>query len=371
MFLTRAKNFLPTIFTIFCFAVFTNAQSKPRQQPTPQEEEKIEKVFTEEIKLNVNAFDPDGKFVADVRKEDLVIMEDGRIHQASSVRRVPANVLIVLDTGGEMRAAKSFDQTRKTARSLINALQAEDSVAIMQYNDKVEILAEWTNKAEALKILSGKANFGRRSVFFRALETATRFLQKTPVDNRHLVLITDGTDSLNIASEKDQAMKNILTTDINVHVISYTQMELIDIEPRAKGISGVPSPKAVPDEVTATLPNGIRDMSRRVNILTINTDREFLKKMRERKKSLADSETYLASLARDTNGGFVLPATNDEMIEKTALVARFIDSSYVVTYAPKRALKESPVGEVRSIEVTSKRPDLQIEARRKLIVSPD
>jgi len=378
MFLTPAKNFLPTIFTIFCFAFFANAQSKSQQKPlpavtpTPQAEEETERVFTEEIKLNVNAFDPDGKFVADVKREDLVIIEDGRVHQASSVRRVPANVLIVLDTGGEMRAAKSFAQTRETARSLIDALHSEDSVAIMQYNDKVEIVAEWTTKAQALKILNGKANFGRRSVFFRALETATGFLQKTPVDNRHLVLITDGTDSLNIASEKDAAMKNILTTDINVHVISYTQMELRDIEPRTKGISKVSSPKAVPNEVTATLPPGIRDMNGALGTgVTFNTDRAFLKKMRERKKSLADSETYLAALARDTNGEFILPTSNDEMIEKTSLVARFIDSSYVVTYAPKRALKESPVGETRTIEVSSKRPDLQIEARRKLIVSPD
>ncbi len=361
------RKIVLTFALLFSFNVFANAQ-KP--SATPPEEE-TERVFTEEIKLNVNAFDADGVFVADVKREDLVIMEDGRIHQASSVRRVPANVLIVMDTGGEMRAAKSFSQTRDTARSLINALKAEDSVAIMQYNDKVEILAEWTTKADALKILNGKANFGRRSMFFSALETATKFLQKSQFDNRHLVLITDGTDSLNNLSEKDAAMRTLLTTDINVHVISYTQMELADIEPRAKGISKIPPPKALPDEVAATLPIGIREMNRGANILTINTDRAFLKKMRERKKSLADGEKYLASLARDTNGEFILPATNEEMIEKTALVARFIDSSYVVTYAPKRALKESPLGEVRTIEVSSKRADLQIEARRKLIVSPD
>lgn len=363
---SHVKKIVSAFALPFVFAVFASAQ-KPAATPP---DEDTERVFTEEIKLNVNAFDPDGNFVADVKKEDLVIMEDGRIHQASSVRRVPANVLIVMDTGGEMRAAKSFSQTRDTARGLINALHSEDSVAIMQYNDKVEILAEWTNKAEALKILSGKANFGRRSVFFKALETATRFLQKTPVDNRHLVLITDGTDSLNDLTEKEAAMRTLLTTDINVHVISYTQMELLDIAPRAKGISIVPPPKALPDEVAATMPPGIRDMNRARGVgITINTDREFLKKMRERKKSLADGEKYLASLARDTNGEFILPASNEEMIEKTALVARFIDSSYVVTYAPKHALSESPNGETRNIEVTSKRADLQIEARRKLIVS--
>ncbi len=361
-----AKIFLPLIFIFSSLVVSVNAQ-KPTS--TPPQEEDTERIFTEEIKLNVNAFDPNGKFVANVKKEDLVIMEDGRIHQASSLRRIPANVLVVMDTGGEMRAAKSLTQTRETAKSFINALKPEDSVAVMQYNDRAEIIAEWTDKINALKVLAGKANFGKRSMLYDALQTATKFLQKSALENRHLVLITDGTDSLNNLTEKDAAMQNLLKTDINIHVISYTQMELADIEPRTKGTTKTPPPKAVPDEVTATLPSGIRDMNRAARILTINTDREFLKKMRERKKSLADGEKYLAALARDTNGEFILPVSNKEMIDKTTLVASFIDSSYVVTYAPKRALKESQNGEVRNIEVSSRRPDLQIEARRKLIVA--
>lgn len=359
------KIFLSTLFILFSFAV-----SHAQTTPTPQTDDETERIFTEEIKLNITAFDKDGNFTSNVKKEDLVILEDERIHQASSVRRIPANVLIVMDTGGEMRQAKSLNQTRATAKSLISALKAEDSVAIMQYSDKAEIIAEWTNdKAEALKILGAKANFGKRSVFTSALETAIKFLQKTPLDNRHLVLITDGTDSLNNTAERDQAMKYLLATDINVHVISYTQMELIDIEPRTKGISKGAPPKAMPDEVKTTMPIGVQQIMNAPIRISINTDREFLKRMRERKKSLIESEKYLAAVSRDTNGEFVAPVSKEEMLDKTALVARFIDSSYVVTYAPKRPLKESKTGEARIIQVSSRRPDLDVQAYRKLIVS--
>ncbi len=360
MSLPQIKFFLNILFIFFAFNLFANAQT-----PTNDDTERI---FTEEIKLNVTAFNADGKFVTDVKKEDLVITEDGRLNQANSIRRIPANVLIVMDTGGEFRAAKSFKQTVNTAKSLINALAAEDSVAIIQYNDKVEIIAEWTNKVDALKILDTKANFGRRSVFIKALETATTFLQKTPFENRHLVLITDGTDSSDNLIERAKAMKNLLATNINVHVLSYTPLELADIEPRTKRTSNTP-PKAVPDEITATLPRAIQDMNNLPRLKTINTDGAFLRKIRERKKSLADSEKYLATLATDTNGELILPETKEEMIEKTVLVAHFIDSNYVITYTPKRALKDSPAGEVRNIEVSSRRPDLQIVARRKLLVA--
>jgi len=354
------------ILLIFFLIAASNAQT-PTPAPIPDDE--TERIFTEEIKLNVSAFDRDGKFVTGVKKEDLVIMEDGRLHQASSLRRIPANVLIVMDTGGEMRQAKSFEQTRKTARSLINALSAEDSVAIMQYHDRVEIIAEWTGKAEAVKILDSKANFGRRSVFFNALDVATKFLQKTPLENRHLVLISDGTDTFNDASERNAAMRNLLTTDINVHVVSYTKLELNDIEPRTKSVSKSSPPKVMPDEVKATLPRGIQDMMNAPVRISVNTDREFLRRMKERKTSLIESEKYLTALSKDTNGEFILPESKEEMLEKTALVASIIDSSYVVTYAPKRALAESPDGEARNIDISSRRPDLQVQSRRKLVVT--
>ena len=73
-------------------------------------------------------------------------------------------------------------------------------------------------------------------------------------------------------------------------------------------------------------------------------------------------------LAQDTSGQFVLPETPDEMIAKTSLVASVIDSNYVITYTPKRPLSEAKPGEVRNIEVSSKRPGLRVQSRRKLIV---
>jgi len=353
------------LIILFLFAA-SNAQTPA---PTPPQED-TEQIFTEEIKLNVSAVDSNGKFFAGVKKEDLVIMEDERLHQASSLRRIPANVLIVLDTGGEMRRAKSFSQTRATAASLINALQAEDSVAIMQYHDKVEIVAEWMSKAEALKILNTKANFGRRSVFINALDTATKFLQKTPLENRHLVLITDGTDTLNNLADRNAAMQNLLSTDINVHIFSYTQMERAQIAPKKSVFKGgEPKPQRLPEEVLMTLPKDIQAMMRIPRLGSINTDREFLRKMKERENALIESEKYLAELSKDTNGEIILAASNEEMLEKTALIAAIIDSSYVVTYTPKRPLSESKTGEIRRIEISSRRADLQVQARRKLIVN--
>ncbi len=365
-------------FLFFSFAIllslvtFGAAQSRrvPQASPTPPaRDDDAERVVTEEVKLNVVAFDDNGEFVGDVKESDLVITENNILHQPTSVRRIPANVLIVMDTGGEMRQVKSLDQTRKVARALEAALRPEDSIAILQYGDSAEIVAEWTKDKSEISRAIGRTKFGRRSEFVYALNLATDFLLKNPLENKHLVLITDGTDSNSNDARKRDAMRRLLSTEISVHVLSYARLEADDLAPRTKMVSNLPPPKAMPDEIAAQLPNGARDIATTPKSKTINLDRTLLRKLKARKTDLENSETQLEGLAENTNGTVVIPESLDEMVEKTALVAKIIDSSYVLTYIPKIPLSQTGGPAERNIVVTSKRSGLQVEARRKLIVN--
>jgi hypothetical protein len=82
---------------------------------------------------------------------------------------------------------------------------------------------------------------------------------------------------------------------------------------------------------------------------------------------LEADEQFLKTIAEDTNGEFLLPETLEGTVEKTIALAQIIDSQFVITYSPKRPLKDSPKGEVRLIEVSSKRDGLQVETRRRLV----
>ena len=371
-FFSNLSYLIFTTVSILGLAVICVAQSgrvAPTPTPTPRYDD-TERVLTEEIKLNVLAFDEDGKFFRDVMERDLVITENNVLHQPESVRRLPAHVLIVMDTGGELRSVKTLDQTRKVARGVVEALRPGDSVSILTYADKAEIVAEWTDDKVQMLAAIKRTNFGRKSVFVDALKLATDFLQKNPIENKHLVLITDGTDSGGRPSAKFDAFQRLLATDISVHVLSYTALEAADIEPRTKSTSQTPPPKALPPEIAATLPNGARDSATAVKIgPTINLDRTLLKKLRARKTDLEISGEQLEKLAENTNGEFIVPLNTDEMVEKAALVARMIDSAYVVTYTPKIPVIDTRGIAERTIDVTSKRPGLVVQARRKLVIA--
>lgn len=341
----------------------------PKQTPTPPpKDDDVERVETEEVKLNVVAFNDKGDFFPGVKETDLVITENDILHQPSSVRRIPANVLIILDTGGELRQVKNLDQTRRTAKAVVAALKPDDSIAIMQYADSAEIVSELTTDREIVADAISKLKFGRLSVFAEALDLAAEYLQKKPLENKHIVLITDGTDSSRDQTAKRDAIQRLLTTEISVHVLSYTQMEVADLAPRTKGVTNTQPPKAMPDEVAATLPNGARDVATTPKAKTINLDRTLLRRLKARKTDLEVSERQLESLAENTNGTAIIPESLDEMIDKTAQIAKLIDASYAVTYIPKVPIASGNRIAERKIEVTSKRPGLQVVARRRLFI---
>src|SRR5688572_3814796 len=152
---TSLMRLLPIVFVTLAIgaSVLTTLGQSRRVMPTPtpSRADEPERVVIEEIKLNVLAFDEDGKFFRDVTGRDLVITENNILHQPESVRRLPAHVLIVMDTGGELRSIKTLDQTRRVARGVVEALRPGDFVSIMTYADKAEIVSEWTeDKAQML-----------------------------------------------------------------------------------------------------------------------------------------------------------------------------------------------------------------------------
>ncbi len=329
---------LPVILLLAAAAFGQSARVLPTPVPTPTPEPEL-KISTQEIKLNVLAFDERGGFFKGVTTDDLVIREDNILHQAASVRYIPANVLIVMDTGGEMRVVKTLDRTRKIALALIGGLRPEDKVAVIAYADKPVMLSSWTLDRAVSRAAVNSSNFGTRSTFVAALDLAAATFNRTESDNNQLV-----------------------------HVLSYAAMEAADIEPRTKGISKTPPPKAMPDQIAKDMPNGGRDTATAPKARVFVVDRPFLRKLKDRESDLIASERQLEKLTEDTNGEFIGSMSPDELEDKTGLVGQMIDSSYVVTYVPKMPVTAEHGIAERHIEVTSKRPGLIVQAKRNVLL---
>src|SRR5205807_4541690 len=181
----------------FQSCVAQTASPVPSPQPTPpaQQQERI-KIYTEEVLLPVVATDSNGRFDPALEADDLLILEDGVPQTIRSVRRIPASVILLLDTSGARNPAMKTNATRDLSVRLVSQLRSGDQVAALQFGGKVELIQKWTTEPEVvIHSLKTKLFSGRRARLADALAAATAQLKDTPPGNRHVVLVTDGGES--------------------------------------------------------------------------------------------------------------------------------------------------------------------------------
>jgi hypothetical protein len=102
--------------------------------------------------------------------------------------------------------------------------------------------------------------------------------------------------------------------------------------------------------------------------LTIDTDFQMRRKRSEYVKAMLEAEQWLGSLAEETGGVMLLPGAAEEMLTRSADVARAIGSQYVVAYRPQRPLASAVEGEYRQLDVVARRVGLNVRTRRGYVV---
>jgi VWFA-related protein len=372
---------LPLIFASLAFFVFAAAPLRaqsgvhPKPTPTPQDDE-AERIFTEEVRLPVFAYDEAGRPDLHLERDDVLVVEDDVPQEVRSVRRVPASVVIVLGTGWDLDPIVRANDTRDIALSLIAGLKDGDQLAVIQFNDKTATLQVWTSeRAAAARAIKSKLVSGSGSNLSRAIKRATEMLSERPVGNRHLVLITDGIDTAS-SKEREDASKRLIASQATLHVISYTAVAGEAIKkPWWKNPPEKPgAAQARADQATVgidpTRPPGMRGPG--INPVSVNSGITFDPALRRRRKEaereMMRGEARLKTLTEETGGRTLLPETVEGMVAEGAGVARDIDSQYVVTYTPKRPLRRASATEYRRIHVGARRVGLTLRARRGYVV---
>ncbi|HLM02837.1 MAG TPA: VWA domain-containing protein [Pyrinomonadaceae bacterium] len=345
--------------------------------PTPPDEQPI-KIPTEEVLLNVTAQTASGKFVSTLKPDDLLIVESGTPQKIESMKRVPASVLVLLDTGGNLNFAKNLNMTRLTAKLLVEKISAGNSVAVMQSYDKIETVTHWTENRDAVQSdLDKKLFSGNRSRFSDSLSAAIEMFKSRPPENRHLVFIGDGLDSLAGENERQKALQNLLAANITVHVIAYNRMEARRAKPMTRPfqigeeIETPRLPEYQLELIIQTLPPLMRDGFRRLakaeRLFIVRLDHGKLKLAKQKLEQWKKSETELQAVAEDTGGMFQAPEELETMWRFAQEIAQAVDSQYVITYVPTKPFAETENGEPRKIRVGTHCEGVVVRSRQKIV----
>lgn len=349
-----------------------NPSPSPSPAPVSQEPDRV-KVFTEEVRLPVEAVDSYGHYDPTLEPDDVLVLEDGVAQQVRSIRHLPANVLFVLDTGGELSGlgglSKSTGLTRQVAMDLVRKLQDGSSMAVLQCNNSVELLQPWTkDKQVVLKTLKTKVSSGKRSRFSEALAMASQQLKHLPEGARHVVIITDGVDSPGGKIDRAEAVRRLIATRATVHIISYTELVRQKSDNKTTSVSAGQRP-TTSDPISQTDPTLPPGTTRSPSFgVSLRFDPAMRRQRKAYEADVKKSQQVLTDVADETGGKILLPISNEQMIAQAGEVARAIGSEYVVTYRPKRPLADASPGEYRRVQVSSRKVGLNLHSRRGYVV---
>ena len=401
----------PLLFTLALFlsAADARAQSRrvpPPQKPTPvptpsrpgQDVQPDVRVYTEEVRIPVFARDDYGRFDPSLETDDVLILEDNVPQLVRSVRRVPASVLLVINTGGELNAGMRTNVTRQLALNLVGHLREGDSVAVLQFNRRTELVQNWTNDFDAAsRSLRTKFGSGTGARHADALTRAARLFDGQPLGNRHVVLVTDGVETpggdespeelgrilqgteANVLGGRAgyaEAYKQLQAAQATIHVVSTgTLGKKVADDKKKRGPSGSPpgstrsSGVAVAGINPTVPPAVVQQRTASGSGATIDFDPAMRRLRKAYERAQRRSEQQMKTLTAETGGLIKLPATDEDLVAEGEEVAREIGTQYVITYTPKRPLAESPATEYRRLRVTPRRGGLTLRARRGYVAA--
>jgi len=183
--------------------------------------------FTAGVKVvNVLASvrDRKGAIIADLTKDDFVLLEQGRAQNIQYFSRqgdLPLSLGLLVDTSMSQEHVLTAERTA-SLRFLDQVLRPDrDQVCVLQFDSRVVIRQTLTNSYTKLETALSlvdtpsrgelQRGIGGGTVLFDAVDTAARFLLKDRTGRKAVILLTDGVDygsSSTIAEAIESAQKN-------------------------------------------------------------------------------------------------------------------------------------------------------------------
>jgi VWFA-related protein len=213
-------------------------------------------------------------------------------------------------------------------------LAEDDRVSLIQFDDKVVLLQDWTKSLVQFRRALRRIVPGMFTRFHDAMLLASRD-QAPRASARHAVIVlTDGIDS-GRGSTFEAALRAALQYQTTVYVVSNTQIERFKKQEEL-------------DELLRVSESAIRFNRLRIDDLRLGLE------------ALDQSEQHLEELTAATGGRLYKPATFQDLEKTYAQVADELRHQYAIYYAPLNSRRD---GQFRNVRVETTDSGHRVSAR--------
>lgn len=144
----------------------------------------------------VQVTDLNNRAIGGLEKNDFEVLESGREREIISVEPVdaPFNLVLLLDVSGSVDNYVDF--IRKSARNFVNTVDPRDKVAIVIFNEDVEVLSNFSSDKQKLSESLDSFDAGGGTGYYDALAYAlTETLKPLRGERTAIVVLSDGDDN--------------------------------------------------------------------------------------------------------------------------------------------------------------------------------
>ena len=278
--------------------------------------------------------DASGALVSNLTRKDFRIFEDGVEQSLSdlSLRNVPVDVALIVDASSSV--AENLEDFRRAAEGFASHLATGDRISLIQFDDRVVMLQDWTSGLVQLRRALRRIVPGMFTRFHDAILLGAREQAPRPNARHAIIVLTDGIDSGRGISF-DAALRGALQAQTTVYIVSNTQIE-----------------RARKQKQLSTL-LADSDSAVRFNQLRIDDLRLGL-------EALTESERHLEQLTLATGGRLYKPSSFNDLERTYAEVADELRHQYTLYYSPSNSKRD---GQFRRVRVETTNPQHRVAAR--------
>jgi Ca-activated chloride channel homolog len=184
-------------YSLFAFCLLPFALLSSVQAQDPVEQTNTIRVNTDFVSIDVAVSDRKGtRNLPQLTAEDFTVFEDGVRQKLASFSAVdePFNLALLLDTSGSTK--DEIAKMQQAARRFLDLLRPQDRIAVLQFNQQVELIKDLTNDRSSLEKALAELEAGSGTSFYDALQLSLDDVFKSVNGGRKAVIaLTDGVDS--------------------------------------------------------------------------------------------------------------------------------------------------------------------------------
>jgi Ca-activated chloride channel family protein len=150
----------------------------------------------EEVVLHATVVDDRQRLAAHLDKTAFAVFEDGKQQAITSFHRedVPVAIGVVIDNSGSMRDKR--DQVNQAVLNLIRISNPQDQVFVVNFSQSSYLDQDFTSDINLLEQALHRTTMQGTTALYDAVVAAAAHLQKSQLEKKILLVITDGRDNM-------------------------------------------------------------------------------------------------------------------------------------------------------------------------------